>query len=70
MVSVLRTVQSQFVHWQYNLKIYRMPVLAILLAILSPGAVSPVVERIDAATLVHEAFHLGPIRSFVVQQDG
>ena len=70
MVSVLRTVQSKFVYWQYNLKIYRLPVLAVLLAMLAPGAVGTVVERIDAATLVHEVFHLGPIRSFVVQQDG
>ena len=49
---------------------FRLPILAVVLAFLSPGAVSTGVERIDAATLVHEVFHLGPIRSFVVQQDG
>ena len=55
---------------KYYLKIYRLPVLAVFLAILSPGAVSMVVERIDADTLVHEVFHIGPVGSFVVQQDG
>lgn len=55
---------------KHYLKIYRIPILAILLAFLAPGAVGTVVERIDSDTLVHEVFHLGPVRSFVVQQDG
>jgi CubicO group peptidase (beta-lactamase class C family) len=55
---------------KHYLKIYRIPVFAVLLAFLPPGAVSTGVERIDTATLVHEVFHLGPVKSFTVQQDG
>ncbi|MCH8106336.1 MAG: serine hydrolase [Proteobacteria bacterium] len=50
--------------------IFRLPTLAVLLAVLPSGAVSTGVERIDPATLVHEVFHVGPVRSFAVQQNG
>ena len=70
MVSVFRTLQSQFVCWQYYLKVYRIPVFAVLLAILTQGDVGVRVVRIDTATLVDEVFRAGPIKSFVVQQGG
>ena len=70
MMSVLRTLQSQFVYWRHYLKVYRIPVFAFLLAILAQGDVGERVVRIDAASLVHEVFHVAPIKSFVVQQGG
>jgi CubicO group peptidase (beta-lactamase class C family) len=70
MVSVLRTLRSQFDDWRYYLKIYRIPVFAVLLAILVQGDVGVRVVRIAPATLVDEVFHAAPIKSFVVQQGG
>ena len=49
---------------------FRLPIVLVLLGILSPGAVGAGVGQIDADTLVHEVFHIGSVRSFVVQQDG
>jgi len=59
-----------FARWKYYLMIFRLPALAVFFATLSPGAVSIGLSQINAATLVHEVFHLGTIKSFVVQQDG
>jgi len=70
MVSVLEILRSKFVYWNHRLMVLRLPILAVLLAILPLGAVSMRVERISTATLVHEVFHAGPIKSFMVQQDG
>ncbi len=70
MMSVSAILRSKFSVWKHWLMRFRLPVLAVFLAILSPGAVSMVVERIDADTLVHEVFHIGPVGSFVVQQNG
>ncbi len=70
MVSVPEIYRSKFSFWKHRLISYRIPVFAVLLAFLSPGAVSTVVDRMDADTLVHEVFHAGPIKSFMVQQDG
>jgi CubicO group peptidase (beta-lactamase class C family) len=50
--------------------IFRIVPLAVLLAILSLGTVNADAARIKTDTIVHDLFHVGPIRSFVVQQDG
>ncbi|MCH7880842.1 MAG: serine hydrolase [Proteobacteria bacterium] len=50
--------------------IFRLPTLAVLLAILPQGVVSAEGDRINAATLVDEVFRVGPINSFLVQQAG
>lgn len=77
MVSALRTLRSQFVYWKYYLKIYRIPVfavllaaLAVLLAVLALEGFNAAAKQVNAATLVDEVFRVGPIKSFVVQQDG
>jgi CubicO group peptidase (beta-lactamase class C family) len=50
--------------------IFRIVPLAVLLAILSLGTVNADAARIKTDTIVHDLFHVGPIRSFVVQQEG
>lgn len=50
--------------------IFRPVTLAVLLLFIPPGATKAHTEQIKTGTLVHDLFHAGPIRSFVVQQDG
>lgn len=69
-MNVLRTLQSQLSYWRYNLKVYRIPVFAILFAILAQDDVGVSVAPIDTASLVDEVFKVAPIKSFAVQQDG
>jgi CubicO group peptidase (beta-lactamase class C family) len=50
--------------------IFRIVPLVVLLVFISLGAVNAEAARIKTGTIVHDLFHVGPIRSFVVQQDG
>ena len=50
--------------------IFRPVTLAVLLLFIPLGATNAHMAQIKAGTLVHDLFHAGPIRSFVVQQDG
>ena len=44
--------------------------LSVFFLFITLGATSADAARIEASTIVHDLFHVGPIRSFVVQQDG
>ena len=50
--------------------IFRPVTLSVFFLFITLGATSADAARIEASTIVHDLFHVEPIRSFVVQQDG
>ena len=49
---------------------FRLSILTILLVVLAQLSTSVGARQIKSDSLVHEVFHLAPIKSFLVQQDG
>ena len=50
--------------------IFRPVTLAVFLLFITLGATNADTAQVKTGTIVHDLFHVGPIRSFVVQQDG